>query len=146
MNQYITDRLDPQIEWYEKKATYNQRCYKYVSTTEILLLLGIIPAALFIQDETTVRSITILASAIASIFFTIQKLFKFQENWVNYRQTAELLKSEKSLALAHAGIYTNTDNIYPLLAERAEAIMTKEHNNWSTLSSQKTHIHSSNAS
>lgn len=146
MNQYIIDRLDPQIEWYEKKAVFSQRCYKYLSVTEILLVLGIIPTALFMENETAVRSLTILASSLVSVFFAIQKLFKFQENWVNYRQTVELLKSEKSLALARAGIYSNTDNAYTLLAERAEAIMTKEHNKWGALTSQKTHIQSSNAS
>ena len=42
INQYIEKRLDPQINWYDKKSTEAQKAYKFFQITEIVLA-SIIP-------------------------------------------------------------------------------------------------------
>lgn len=48
-----------------------------------------------------------------------------------YRSTAEMLKRERYLYLAEAGPYTRTDR-HRLLAERLEALFSREHAKWTT--------------
>ena len=145
MNQYIIDRLDPQIKWYAKKAASNQRRYKILKFIEAILTLSIAPSAYWLSTE-DVRNATIIIGFFLSLLLAIQKIFMFQDNWVNYRQTAELLISEKHMALARAGDYAQTSNINSLLVERTESIMAQEHARWGALASRQPQIHSSTGS
>lgn len=56
-------------------------------------------------------------------------LFKFQENWIEYRTTLESLKHEKYLFLTKSPPY-NIEDTLPLLVERVEAHISTEHNKW----------------
>ena len=57
-------------------------------------------------------------------------LNKHHENWLTYRSTAEALKHEKFLYLAHAGAYAASANPRVLLAERIEVLVTDENTKW----------------
>ena len=65
-----------------------------------------------------------------------QGLFQYQQNWINYRSTAEDLKHEKYLWLAKAGPYMNIDNPDALLAQRIETLISREHTKWVTVQEQ----------
>ncbi len=67
---------------------------------------------------------------IVVILESIQGLFQFQQNWTNYRSTAEGLKHEKFLWLAKAGPYKDPENPEALFAERVEALISTEHAKW----------------
>lgn len=58
----------------------------------------------------------------------LQQLFQWNTTWMLYRSTAEALKRERYLYLAH-GPYGNTSP-GPLLAERVEAILAQENATW----------------
>jgi len=60
----------------------------------------------------------------------ILHLNQYQENWTNYRNTAESLKHEKFLFLAKAGVYANAPDVRALLAERVEALISQENSQW----------------
>jgi len=60
----------------------------------------------------------------------ILHLNQYQENWTNYRTTAESLKHEKFLYLAKAGPYANAVDPRASLAERIEAIVSQENSQW----------------
>jgi hypothetical protein len=57
-------------------------------------------------------------------------LYKFQENWVEYRATAETLKHEKYLYLTQSAPYDG-NNAFHLLVATAESAMSKENADWS---------------
>ena len=132
MNQdeYIKERIDDQIEWYDKKSSKNKNWYKGL---QILLILSGITIP-FLSGYVTTESITlkiivgVLGLIIAAIS-AINGLFKFQENWITYRTTCESIKHEKYLFLAKAEPY-NTDDPYPLLAKRVEILISKENTEW----------------
>jgi len=75
---------------------------------------------------------------IVVILESMQGLFQFQQNWTNYRSTAEGLKHEKFLWQAEAGPYKDPDNPNPsaLFAERVEALISTEHAKWATYQEQ----------
>ena len=60
----------------------------------------------------------------------ILHLNQYQENWSSYRNTAESLKHEKFLYLAHAGSYANATDARAVLAERVEALISQENSQW----------------
>ena len=62
----------------------------------------------------------------------IQQLFQLQTNWTLYRSTCESLKGEKYLYLGEAGPYAAAQTPHSLLAERVEALISKEVVGWTS--------------
>ena len=60
----------------------------------------------------------------------ISQLNQYAVNWQSYRATAEALKHEKYLYLAHAGPYAGSKDGTPLLADRIEGLISQEHAKW----------------
>jgi len=64
------------------------------------------------------------------LFTAIQQTGKYHENWINYRQAAESLKSEQHLHTVGAGRYGDAEDPDRLLAERVEDILQRENQAW----------------
>jgi hypothetical protein len=122
------DRLEDQLRWYSKKSRQNQRCFKWLKVIEIVAA-ALIPFAAGLMPNPL---ITGGLGVIVVILESMQGLFQFQQNWTNYRSTAEGLKHEKFLWQAKAGPYKDPDNPTPeaLFAERVEALISTEHSKW----------------
>jgi len=56
-------------------------------------------------------------------------LFKYHENWIQYRATSEALKHEKYLFLGRSSPYDG-DNAFQVLVQRVELLISKENSNW----------------
>ncbi len=63
-------------------------------------------------------------------------LYKLQENWIEYRAIAELLKHEKFLYITKAGPYRNNDS-FAVFVEQIEGYLSKENTHWSSYSKTK---------
>ena len=59
----------------------------------------------------------------------IVSLYRFQENWNEYRAVAESLKQEKYLYLARAEPYSG-DQPFELLVQRVETLLKSETTGW----------------
>jgi hypothetical protein len=57
-------------------------------------------------------------------------LNQYQHNWITYRSTCEELRHEKYLWLSRAGPYVDAGDSTALLAERIEALISREHSRW----------------
>jgi hypothetical protein len=68
----------------------------------------------------------------------VQGLFRWRDQWLMYRATAESLRREESLYLAKAGPYADhtTPKALAMLAERAEQLTASEHTSWRQLHEQ----------
>ena len=102
----------------------------YLRTVEIIAALIIPFLAGYVDDGNAAKvvfigSLSIIVAAIASIL----TLYKFQENWIEYRMVAESLKYEKFLFLANAGCYRE-DCSFAEFVERIENILSKENAKW----------------
>jgi Protein of unknown function (DUF4231) len=119
------DRLEEQLQWYDRKSTSAQRAYKRLKLIEIVTgaavppLIGLgVPAA--------------IPAALAAVVVVLEgtdHLFQFQSNWITYRSTAEALKHERYLYLAASGPYADK-NRHQVLAERIEGLISQEHAKW----------------
>ncbi len=66
---------------------------------------------------------------VVTIVAGIVTLYRFQELWIEYRTTAESLKHEKYLFATRIAPY-DIDEPFPLLVERIEGLISKEHTKW----------------
>jgi len=134
MNQdtYLKERLDDQIDWYDKKSGWNQKRYKFYKIGEALLAVSIPILSVFSTIEGWDWLIYVVAviGGIITIVTIIPSVNKYHENWVEYRLTSEVLKREKYLFLTGAGKYKGQKGTFHQLVEAAEAIMSNENEKW----------------
>jgi len=66
-------------------------------------------------------------------------MFKYQENWILYRNTSELLKKEKYFYLNDVGIYSTFDSQEKkrMLVERVETFVSAETSKYFTIHKQE---------
>ena len=125
-------RLEEQIAWYSRGARRNKRCYLRIKVVQIVSAASI-PVLAATSLPTWVAG---GLGALIVVLESVQQLFQFHSNWTHYRSTAESLKHEKFLYLAHAGSYATAANPDALLAERIESRVSQEHSAWASEQSQ----------
>lgn len=136
---YIQDRVDEQINWYSTMSKRNQRMYKLIKTIEIVFAALIPFLVSFVSSGFNyIKIIVGILSISITIISGILALYRFQENWIEFRTTAESLKREKFLFLARVNIY-NSDNSLPLFVQRVEDLMSKENTRWLHNMTKKAH-------
>lgn len=130
---YISERLQNQIDWYDKKSLQNQKRFKTLRKVEIVVaafipfLSGI---AASIDEFNFVFFIIIgMLGIIITIIASLISLSKYQENWTEYRTICETLKKEKYLYQVGINPYHKDDG-FLILVERVESIISKENTNW----------------
>jgi hypothetical protein len=138
------NRLQDQIDWYGAKSSKAQRAFKRIKIIEILAA-ALIPflgslTVVFKSLKDNVALVTGALGVLITILEGVLHLNQYQENWTNYRSTAEALKHEKYLYLGEAGPYAkaNTSDADALLAERVEALVSQEHSQWTNIQQQQT--------
>jgi hypothetical protein len=131
----LLERLQGQIDWYDRKAKSNQRAYK-VSKISIVVLAILIPVIAeygYIPHFEESRAFLVgLAAGAIVLLEGLQVVNKWQENWILYRATCEGLRNERHLYADRAGPYAGLkpDAAHRLLAERTSNLMMAEHGKW----------------
>ncbi|GAB1263533.1 DUF4231 domain-containing protein [Aurantivibrio infirmus] len=130
---YLKQRVEDQINWYDKKSSLNQHRFKRLQMLSIIFAscIPLLTAISFKEYDTVFRFIIALLGTLIAIISGFLSLNKFQENWVEYRACAESLRREKYLYLTRSGPYAeDEENLFALLVERCEGIMTNEQLGW----------------
>ena len=91
----------------------------------------------FITTESTeMKHVVAGIGALIAIIGGIISLYKFQENWIQYRTVSESLKHQKYLFLTKTYPY-NTDDATHVLVETVENLISQENSKWSQYTQQK---------
>jgi hypothetical protein len=128
--EYLENRLEDQILWYDDKAVWNQKWFKRLQVIVIAagalvpFISGLAPGE-DLWGKVLVGSLGVVIVALTAVL----GLYKFQENWIQYRITSESLKREKHIFLAGVEPYAGGD-AFNLLVERVESLISSEHTNW----------------
>jgi hypothetical protein len=130
----IYERLEDQIDWYDRKSRSAQRIFKRVKIVEILAAAAIpfLAGMNYPHDKLVTAGLGVLITILEGLLH----LNQYQQNWTNYRSTCEALKHEKFVYLAHAGPYATAPNPRALLAERVESTVSQEHAQWASVQQQ----------
>ena len=131
--EYWKGRYEGQIQWYERKSSHNKSRYQYVQLSVIILsaVTPLLIAMDFVFKEfDTLQWISIFTSVSIAILAASLRIYKFQEHWVNYRTTAELLKKEQHLYEANTGGYDKVQDKRALFVKRVEGLISQSHTEW----------------
>lgn len=128
---YLKDRLDNQIEWYDKKSIQNQKWFKRLQMISIIGASTIPFLSGYITETTLALKITIgLLGLVVAVITAVSSLYNFQENWLEFRTTCESLKHEKHLFSTNTNPY-HVRQPFQLLVQRVEGLISKENTSWS---------------
>ncbi len=130
IKEYLEKRVDDQISWYGKKSAVIKK--RHYTLRVIVILISVILPFLtgIMSDKTPYIKIAIATGSLIIAFFEgISSLYKYQEQWLTYRNTAESLKREKILFLTKSGPYEKSQ-VLSLLVNRCEGIMSEENQTW----------------
>ena len=128
-DEYFEQRLNDQINWYDRKSGWNQLWFKRLRFAEIIAA-AIIPflsgfASNALAFKIAIGGVGVVVAVIASLL----ALLRLQEHWISYRATAEALTAEKFLFLTQTQPYDKEDALH-LLVQRVEALLSKESAEW----------------
>lgn len=127
---YISDRVDDQIDWYDRKSQTAQKKFKMLRGFEIVAAAAIPLIAGFGKGFPYNSEVLGLLGACIAIASAIINLNQYQENWTGYRTTCETLKHEKYLFLTGAEPYRE-ENAFQNFVRRVEMLISTENSNWS---------------
>jgi hypothetical protein len=129
--QYLQQRIDDQIGWYERKSSLNKKWYRSLRILSIAIALAIPILTGFIgkgHDDELKVAISI-AGACVALLEGLLSLYKFQDTWTQYRATGESLKYHKFLFETGAVPYHDA-RAFSLFVQNAEDLMAKERLGW----------------
>lgn len=137
LEDYLKDRVDDQISWYEKKGARNKQ-YHLVSNSMIIIFSSLIPlfAGLNTGDTPEIGYVLAILGVLTAIATGLSALFKFNEKWTNYRITSESLRREKILFKTGCGPYEKNNRNLHVLVSRIEGILSSENEGWSSIINQ----------
>lgn len=130
--QYLTNRYEKQLAWYDEKSVLNKRL-AYFFQIPVILFASLLP----IFTVVDFKLITIILSSLIAIFIGIFNFCKFEEKWHNYRTTCEMLKKEFYLYDSKIEAYEDVDDPEQTFVKRVEALISTEHTKWLTIEKNK---------
>ena len=124
-DEYIKERYEPQVRWYDKKSIMHKRL-TYLFQIPIITLAAITPIFAALEF----KELTIISSACVAAGLGVLKFCKFEDIWHNYRTTCETLKKEMIHYKMQTDVYNTEDEPEKLFVERVESIISKENIKW----------------
>ena len=133
--EYIAQRLDNQMDWYSRKSSFCQIRYKVLRVVEIIAA-ALIPFLSGMGEKVPYGQWIVGALGVMIALATAAGfLFKYHENWIQYRVTSEQLKHEKFLFATRSGPYTDQER-FQQLVQRVEGLISKEATTWAQVAKQ----------
>src|SRR4030095_12245350 len=119
------------MAYYSKAASKNQKRYKALQWVLIVSSFITPILAAFDKKGVDLQIPVVLISTLVAILTAGLKAFQYQELWVKYRTTNELLKPEIHYYNFDVGPYAEEGvNKEMLFVSRVETILDKEHISW----------------
>ncbi len=126
--EYFDQRLEDQITWYSDASDHSKVLYSGLRVIEIVAA-AIIPLLSGMNNLLYGKWIIGGLGMLIAISAATGSLFKYHENWIQYRATSEALKHEKFLFLGRSAPYDG-ENAFQILVQRVEQLISKENSNW----------------
>jgi hypothetical protein len=127
--EYLEQRLQDQIDWYDRKGSSAQRRFRTLRMLEIVLAASVPVFAGLVEPPSLMRIGTGLLGGLIVILAGMLSLNQFEEKWVQYRTTCESLKQEKYLYLTGTPPYDASD-AFATLVRRVEGLLSTENRGW----------------
>ncbi len=122
----LKKRIKNSLNWFIKKAVVYKRCYYTFSSTSIitplaLTIMNSVESSTFMANN--FKQYSAILATITTVATSLLALFRFKDQWQEYRETAEILKSELMKYQMKTGDYEQQD--IQKLCDRVEAIIAQ---------------------
>jgi hypothetical protein len=128
-NDYLKERVDDQIAWYDRKSQSAQRGFKALRIAEIIGAATLPFLAPYAKEAIATRFAIGAIGVALAIGAGLLSLYQLQERWLEYRTTCESLRHEKYLFLTRSEPY-DADRAFPLFVNRIESLISRENSGW----------------
>jgi len=117
---YIAERINESIAWYDKQATKHKK--GYLRMQAVTVIGGALVPVLVNIDLPYIKIATTAISLLVVLLVSLESVYHFREQWTNYRSTEQNLRNEYFLFTTRSGSYANlqSDNAFNLLVSRVE--------------------------
>ena len=135
MEAYVHQRLEDQINYYEKKSAYNKKLYFSLSIVAIGANAMIPVVSVFLPTATIPKLIITLLSAVAAMISSILILLNARGLWGKYRLNATRLQSLRYQYYTRSGIFAGLEDeqAFQRLVELSEQQMQEENADWESV-------------
>ncbi|MEV5838493.1 DUF4231 domain-containing protein [Nocardia sp. NPDC052112] len=123
---YIVDRLEQYQGWYDKKAVKMKA--RHLQIRVLSVGGGVTVPALVNLPFAWASAVVTVVSLVVAASVSLESVFKYREQWKNYRSTEQLLGHEKVYFNTRTGPYEQLDNntAFRTLVERVEGAIAAE--------------------
>lgn len=132
---YLTERLNPQLEWLGRSSRSNKAAYRRYRLLGIALGSLITILSPYAGKEGPLRDwlppLLQIAGAGVALAGSLLALDRHQENWLRYRLLKESLEREKWLYLTGSTDAYSGPEAFHQFVRVTEAIMAEERASWS---------------
>ena len=129
--QYIAERVNPNIAWYDKAANANKE--KYLRMRATTVICGALVPVMVNLTIPYINILTTVISLIVVLLVSLESVYHYREQWTNYRSTEQNLRNEYFFFTTSGGSYQllSDGDAYIAFVDRVEDIIEAE--NASTL-------------
>lgn len=125
---YRESRYEKALAYYDTRARSNKRRYYLCAVYILAVSAAVGPSALLVKNYG--HLIAVILSPTVTVVAAISGLFKFHENWLGFRSTWDLLKSELYLHDARVGSYQEAEDRNRMFVQRIESALSSESLEW----------------
>lgn len=126
---YIEQRLDDQMNWFDRKSQLYQKQYKRLKLIQIGLASLIPLMAGYMSEFEFLKYFIGAFGVIITLVEAVSTMNNYQTNWLEYRVMAESLKRERFLFLTKCSPYNDNDADTKLVL-KIEALLAEENSQW----------------
>lgn len=139
-NSYVRKRLKNRLEWYMVTYHSYKRKYDFISIISIIvptLIILLNDLQDYGEFQMQCKLGISLASAIVSIASGLNSLYQWHERAIEYRNYAEILKTEAICYIAGVKEYADEEKKDQIFVQRIEELSLKENSGWKAAESSK---------
>jgi hypothetical protein len=129
--EYVSERLNPEMNYYNKSATSAKK--NYLRMRGLTVIGGALVPVLVNIDLPYMHFLTTILSLMVVLFVSLETVYRYREQWTNYRTAEHNLSNEYFLFTGRSGAYADLDEpvAFTLFVNRIEQAIEAE--NSSTL-------------
>jgi hypothetical protein len=126
--EYVAERLNPEIVYYNKSATAAKK--KYLQMRALTVIGGALVPVLVNVDLPYVDILTTTISLVVVLFVSLETVYRYREQWTNYRTAEQHLRNEYFEFTTKSGSYTGLDEMtaFTLFVNHIEGDIEAENN------------------
>jgi hypothetical protein len=133
--EYLANRVDDQISWYDRKSGILKRRYRWMKATTIICS-ALIPVLIGFSDQPWGDSLKYVAAGLGVIVTIVEGMsgmLKDKETMLAYRSTREALVREKMLYVTQSLPAAEPGQAFRQFVQNCETIMGSENSQWASL-------------